>query len=261
LSIVERRAPGAPASTPARTNRAPGTTAEARIRIASIVDADWLSPTATRVEHEFDPASGIVRAYVRDYYGSIVLSERNTAPDPQEAARLLAAAYISRGLTAADDQLLRRLRFAGFEPDVAGLVAAAAGDSRSLATIDLERGLTWDTRNELTRVAPATLTVPSGRSHPLDYQADGSVSATVKLQELFGLGDTPRIGPRAEPVLLVLTAPNGRAVQMTRDLRSFWERTYPEVRRELRGRYPKHPWPEDPWTAVPTARATRKKTT
>jgi ATP-dependent helicase HrpB len=261
LSIVERRAPGAPASTPARTNRAPGTTAEARIRIASIVDADWLSPTATRVEHEFDPASGIVRAYVRDYYGSIVLSERNTAPDPQEAARLLAAAYISRGLTAADDQLLRRLRFAGFEPDVAGLVAAAAGDSRSLATIDLERGLTWDTRNELTRVAPATLTVPSGRSHPLDYQADGSVSATVKLQELFGLGDTPRIGPRAEPVLLILTAPNGRAVQMTRDLRSFWERTYPEVRRELRGRYPKHPWPEDPWTAVPTARATRKKTT
>jgi ATP-dependent helicase HrpB len=82
----------------------------------------------------------------------------------------------------------------------------------------------------------------------------------VKLQELFGLGDTPRIGPRAEPVLLILTAPNGRPVQMTRDLRSFWERTYPEVRKELRGRYPKHPWPEDPWTAVPTARTTRKKT-
>jgi len=59
-------------------------------------------------------------------------------------------------------------------------------------------------------------------------------------------------------VLLALLAPNGRAVQVTRDLRSFWERTYPEVRRELRGRYPKHPWPEDPWTAPPTARAKRR---
>ena len=185
-------------------------------------------------------------------------AERNTAPDTDEAARLLAAAYIARGLTAADEQLLRRLRFAGLEPDVAGLVADAARLSRSLADIDLERALSWNTRNELARAAPETLTVPSGRSHPLDYQADGSVSATVKLQELFGLGDTPRIGARAEPVLLVLTAPNGRPVQMTRDLRSFWERTYPEVRKELRGRYPRHPWPEDPWTAIPTARTKRR---
>jgi ATP-dependent RNA helicase HrpB len=235
------------------------TPGEARIRIASLVDPEWLSPTATRVEHELDPSSGTVRAYARDYYGSIVLSERNTAPDTEEAARLLASAFIARGLTATDEQLLRRVRFAGLEPDVAGLVADAARLSRSLGDIDLERALTWNTRNELDRAAPKTLTVPSGRSHPLDYQADGSVSATVKLQELFGLGDTPRIGARAEPVLLVLTAPNGRPVQMTRDLRSFWERTYPEVRRELRGRYPRHPWPEDPWTAVPTARTTRRK--
>ena len=89
---------------------------------------------------------------------------------------------------------------------------------------------------------------------PLEYADDGSLSASVKLQELFGLGETPRIGPRKEPVLLALLAPNGRPVQITRDLRSFWERTYPEVRKELRGRYPKHPWPEDPWTAPPTRR-------
>jgi ATP-dependent helicase HrpB len=81
----------------------------------------------------------------------------------------------------------------------------------------------------------------------------------VKLQELFGLADTPRIGARREPVLLHLLAPNGRPVQMTRDLKSFWTRTYPEVRRELRGRYPKHPRPDDPRTAVPTARTTRRK--
>ena len=84
------------------------------------------------------------------------------------------------------------------------------------------------------------------------------MSAAVKLQELFGLADTPRVGPRREPVLLALLAPNGRPVQMTRDLRSFWERTYPEVRKELRGRYPRHPWPDDPWTAPPTARTTRR---
>jgi ATP-dependent helicase HrpB len=84
------------------------------------------------------------------------------------------------------------------------------------------------------------------------------VSAEVKLQEVFGLAETPRIGPNREPVLLALTAPNGRPVQLTRDLRSFWDRTYPEVRKELRGRYPKHPWPEDPWSAPPTARAKRR---
>jgi len=79
-----------------------------------------------------------------------------------------------------------------------------------------------------------------------------------KLQEVFGLAETPRIGSRREPVLLALTAPNARPVQLTRDLRSFWDRTYPEVRRELRGRYPKHPWPEDPWKARPTASTKRR---
>jgi ATP-dependent helicase HrpB len=107
----------------------------------------------------------------------------------------------------------------------------------------------------LDRLAPATLPVPSGRRVPLDYRADGSVVAAVKLQELFGLAESPRLGPRDEPVVFELLAPNGRPVQTTRDLRSFWERTYPEVRRELRGRYPKHPWPDDPWSAKPTARA------
>jgi ATP-dependent helicase HrpB len=68
------------------------------------------------------------------------------------------------------------------------------------------------------------------------------------------LAKTPRIGPRREPVVLSLLAPNGRPVQVTRDLRSFWDRTYPEVRKELRGRYPKHPWPEDPWNATPSAK-------
>jgi ATP-dependent helicase HrpB len=80
------------------------------------------------------------------------------------------------------------------------------------------------------------------------------VEVRVKLQEVFGLADTPLLGPRQVPVLFALLAPNGRAVQTTRDLRSFWTRGYPEVRKELRGRYPKHPWPEAPWSAPPTSR-------
>jgi len=102
------------------------------------------------------------------------------------------------------------------------------------------------------------LPVPSGRTVPLTYKEDGTVMAAVKLQELFGLAETPRIGPRQEPVILELLAPNGRPVQTTRDLRSFWARTYPEVRKELRGRYPRHPWPDDPWTATPTHRTVRR---
>ena len=86
----------------------------------------------------------------------------------------------------------------------------------------------------------------AGRTVRLEYQDDGGVRAEVRLQSLFGVKETPRIGPRREPVLLALLAPNGRPVQLTRDLRSFWERTYPEVRKELRGRYPKHAWPEKP---------------
>ncbi len=155
-------------------------------------------------------------------------------------------------------QLLRRLRFVGADIDLPALVAQAASGVRSASDIDLAGHLPWDLRARLDREAPERLDVPSGRTAALDYRDDGSVAASVKLQELFGLAETPRIGPRAEPVLLLLLAPNGRPVQTTRDLRSFWERTYPEVRKELRGRYPRHPWPDDPWTATPTARTKRK---
>ncbi len=103
-----------------------------------------------------------------------------------------------------------------------------------------------------------TLTLPSGRKAKLEYREDGTIVASVKLQELFGLGETPRVGPNQTPVTLELLAPNGRPVQTTRDLRSFWQNTYPQVRKELRGRYPKHPWPEDPWTAQPTHRTKKR---
>jgi ATP-dependent helicase HrpB len=84
------------------------------------------------------------------------------------------------------------------------------------------------------------------------------VVVSVKLQEVFGLADSPHVGAPPVAVTFELLAPNQRPVQVTRDLRSFWARGYPEVRRELRGRYPKHPWPDDPWTATPTHRTRRR---
>jgi len=237
--------------------RKPGGTAghEPIVRLASVVDRDWLRPNNVELMHRFDADTGTVKAVRVHRYDALVVAEHPERPDPATAAALLADAWRRRGPTAEDTRLLRRLRFAGqHEVDLDTLLRAAAGDARALSDIRLSRALPAHLVHALDRDAPEALPVPSGRSVPLEYADDGSLSASVKLQELFGLGETPRIGLRKEPVLLALLAPNGRPVQITRDLRSFWERTYPEVRKELRGRYPKHPWPEDPWTAPPTRR-------
>ena len=179
------------------------------------------------------------------------------AVDATAAAALLADAWLAG--TSRDDHaaLLRRLRFAGLEVDVPALVREAALAAATVRDIDLGAHLPYDVRTRLEQAAPESLPVPSGRCAPLTYAEDGTVVAAVKLQELFGLADTPVLGPGRVPVTFSLLAPNGRAVQTTRDLRSFWQGAYQEVRRELRGRYPKHPWPEDPWTALPTHRTTR----
>jgi ATP-dependent helicase HrpB len=230
----------------------------ATVRIASRVEREWLEPTATEIVHRFDKESGKVRAVAVDRYDALVLAERVVAIDPDIAAGVLADAWADRGPRDEDARLLRRLRFAGQDADVAALVRTAAYGARALDDVRIDRALPADLLRAVDRDAPESLLVPSGRRIRLEYNEDGTVSASVKLQELFGLADTPAIGPRREPVLLALTAPNGRPVQLTRDLRSFWDRTYPEVRKELRGRYPRHPWPEDPWTAPPTARVKKK---
>lgn len=237
-----------------------GEGSEALIRMASAVDREWLRPTRTAVEHELHESRGSVRAFAREYYGAILLSERTVDPDDAVAARLIARVYLARDPPQHDARLLARLRFAGLETNVTALVERAAAGCRSMREIDLAANLPREIRRDLDRLAPESLAIPSGRHVPLDYRDDGSVVASAKLQELFGLAETPRLGPRHEPVLLSLLAPNGRPVQLTRDLRSFWQRTYPEVRKELRGRYPRHPWPEDPWTATPTRGVRRRNT-
>ena len=230
-----------------------GENAEATIRIASAIDADWIGAgLVPELVHEYDEASGRVRAVEREYYGAIALKERPADVDASVAARLLAGAWRARGPSEADTQLLRRLRFAGMAVDEETLLETAAYGCRSIADVRLAAAI--DMR-ELDRLAPASFPAPSGRTRPLRYEEDGSVVASIKLQELFGLAESPRIGPRRDPIVFELLAPSGRPVQTTRDLRNFWNTTYQEVRKELRGRYPRHPWPEDPWTAPPTARA------
>ena len=233
--------------------------AEARVRVASRVERAWLAPTRRETVHRLDGEAGLVRAVEREWYLGILLSERTVTADHEEAAAILAAAIEERGFGPEAEGLLRRARFAGVDLDVGALVRQACAGRMRLADVDLVACIPSEARRAVDRLAPSTLTVPSGRRVTLRYGDDGSVLAAVKLQELFGLDETPRLGPRREPVTFELLAPSGRPVQTTRDLRSFWDKTYPEVRRELRGRYPKHPWPEDPRTAEPTHRTRRQR--
>lgn len=232
--------------------------AEARIRIASVVEKEWLMPRSIEQLHEIDEATGHIRAVEREMSGALVLKTRSIPIDPDVAASKLADAFLARPLRGADLQLVRRLRFAGIDADVRDMARRAAAGRRSAGDVRLEDALDWQVRQRLREEAPDIFAAPSGRTHPLDYREDGTVALAVKLQELFGLGETPVIGRRREPLVILLLAPNGRPVQTTSDLRSFWNTTYQEVRKELRGRYPKHPWPDDPWTAAPTARTRRR---
>jgi ATP-dependent helicase HrpB len=118
--------------------------------------------------------------------------------------------------------------------------------------------LTYEKQRRLDQLAPSHLVVPSGSRLRIDY-AQGEVPVlAVRLQEMFGCKETPRVADGKIPVMLHLLSPAGRPVQVTQDLAGFWKRAYHEVRKELRGRYPKHHWPEDPLHSIPTARPKRR---
>ena len=130
------------------------------------------------------------------------------------------------------------------------------GSLDELQRLDLDEALwrqaPWERRRELDRLLPMRLTVPSGRQVPLDYGGEQPVLA-VKLQEMFGLRHTPTLLDGTLAVTVHLLTPAGQPAAITRDLGGFWDHGYDQVRRELRGRYPKHPWPQDPREAVATA--------
>jgi ATP-dependent helicase HrpB len=268
-----------------------GRGSDGRIFSASLLAEDVIRSLAgkmvvSRRRVFWDAAARRVAAREEELFGAITLSSRPVKALPEEicqavsdyvntsgggplllpssrAAQLQARVLLLRSLFPEDDWPDVSSEFLLATIDVwLPTVLAASAKPESFAGIDpaaiISCLLDWRQTAQLDELAPTHLVVPSDFRIPLDYAAvDGPVMA-VKLQELFGLADTPLIASGRRAVLLHLLSPAGRPIQVTRDLRSFWDKTYPEVRRELKGRYPKHPWPDDPWSAQPT-RYTKKR--
>ncbi|CAN5415759.1 ATP-dependent helicase HrpB [soil metagenome] len=258
---------------------------EARVSIASGVREPWLEEffphlLVTEMTHRFDEERGRVLALRVISFAGLVIREEglSTASNREAASGCLAdwvRAHREKFFSGeATQQLLTRtalLRRAVPEesfPDVAsddaideacrGQVAAEAVTDAKIAAA-VEGSLSWQQRALLRDEAPETIAVPSGSQIRISYQPDGSPILAVRVQELFGLAESPRIAKGRIPVVLHLLGPNYRPVQITADLRSFWNGAYQEVRRELRARYPKHPWPENPWDAPPVSVGRRRR--
>lgn len=253
----------------------------ARIHLAAAVDHDQVRerlPVA--IETTVQWRDGDVRADRREQLGAITVSTSQiTDPDPTAVHEALVAGLAEEGLGllgASREAHELRARAAmiaplfGDWPDLSdqGLIEAAfpfllgarkRKDLAQIQLIDVIRTQLGHSRSrQLDKLAPSHLDVPSGSRIRLDYdQADKPV-LPVRLQEMFGATTTPTIAAGRLPVLIHLLSPAGRPVQVTEDLAGFWERIYPQVRAELRGRYPKHAWPEDPLSAAPL-RGTKRR--
>lgn len=194
-------------------------------------------------------------------YDELVVEEsRRHEPDPEQAAALLAQKALEEGLERFADmegleELRRRIRFAGLpEPDLGQALRELCRGLRSFSELKraasgggLEAALKaalGPRAADLERLAPEFLRLPSGRRARIRYPAGSAPYVASRLQDFLGMNETPRIGPERTPLVVHLLAPNQRPVQVTQDLAGFWQRLYPQVRRELMRRYPKHPWPE-----------------
>ncbi|MDP1889370.1 MAG: ATP-dependent helicase C-terminal domain-containing protein, partial [Gemmatimonadaceae bacterium] len=262
---------------------------ESRIWMAAAIDAadvmtHFASHGTDELVRHWDAAKRTLRLTRVSRLGAIPLREhRVNAPSADEAAASLLEVVRGEGLAVLkwDDRATRlreRLAFAhrcdAEFPEVsddalrdaldAWLFPAlqAIGTLNALARLDVADALlarlTWKQRERLDALAPTHCVVPSGSRLPIDYADAAAPALAVRLQELFGLADTPRVGEGRVPLTLQLLSPAHRPVQVTRDLAGFWARSYFDVRKDLRGRYPKHHWPENPLEAAPTARAKRR---
>jgi ATP-dependent helicase HrpB len=172
----------------------------------------------------------------------------------RERVRCLREWLPELGLPDLSDEALLATREQWLKPAFAGKTRLDALDEEALGEA-LRSTLDWSLRQKLDSLAPRRITVPSGMERGITYEHGRPPVLAVKLQELFGLADTPRVAEGRVPLTLHLLSPGGKPLQVTQDLRSFWANTYPEVRKEMKGRYPRHPWPDDPWTATATHRA------
>ncbi len=190
--------------------------------------------------------------------GLAVLPWSEAARGLQSRAAVLRAAFPEESWPDLSDGALAGTIEAWLGPALFGMTRRSHLASLDLATA-LRGGLSWDLQQKLDRLAPTHLAVPSGSNIALDYAADGGPALHVKLQEVFGLRDTPSIAGGRVPVTLHLLSPARRPLAVTRDLTSFWTKVYPIVRGEMRGRYPRHNWPLDPLEATATRRTLKPK--
>ncbi len=263
-----------------------GKAAQARILAAaeisrSLIEESMPDAIQTQDESGFDPASRQVRARRVTRIGAILLDEMPLPkPKGEAAARALAEGVRVLGpsvlpFSKAGEQLRQRLGFLyrlhgepwpdtsddglvakledwfiPFQNGVAALQDISAGSLHEGLMALVPHGL----QRELDRQVPTHFVAPTGQSHPIHYEGDEPV-LQIRVQELFGLRTHPAIGGGKLPLLLELTSPAHRPIQTTRDLPGFWAGSWRDVRADMRGRYPKHPWPEDPASAPPTTRA------
>ncbi len=260
----------------------------ARVRQASAIRHEWLAEVAggaLRIENtmNWDEARERVVAMRRTLYEDLVLDEVETSEiDRDESTRRvleIAARDPARALALSEgvERLLARVASLAhwmpelglaaidaarivslLEPWCAGVVSLAQLRALPLHEVVLSQ-LDARQRTALDQHAPDSMTTPAGSNRRLEYTPGKPPVLAVRLQELFGLARTPTVAAGRVPVLLHLLAPNHQVVQVTSDLSSFWNTTYQQVRKDLRARYPKHSWPEDPWTAQPVARGRPRK--
>ncbi len=234
------------------------------IRMTARIEPEWLIeifPDRVREKSgvEWNRQGERVEAVSALLYDDLAIQEsRGAAPDAEAAAALLAQKALEAGIERfvdkeAMDEFIARVQFAGFEPpDIPQVLKDLCLGLRSFnelknAAANLLAGLEQTmTARRLEQIAPARIRLPNGRQTKVHYEPGKPPWIASRLQDFFGMRETPRIGPEQTPVVVHLLAPNQRAVQTTSDLAGFWERLYPQVRRELMRRYPRHSWPERP---------------
>ncbi|TCP44033.1 ATP-dependent helicase HrpB [Rhodovulum marinum] len=262
-----------------------GDTREAKVRLAAPLSEAELRAVhgAAIAWHQactWSRRENRVRARREERFGALVLEDRAWTDAPPEAmARAALEGVRALGLPWSDAARRFRARVELLRAEGADLPAMS--DAALMETLedwllphvtgvrtaeDLKRHdplpalrgmLSWDQQQALDRLAPAQFETPLGRKVPVDYDGE-TPQIALRLQELFGVTDHPTVGPKRLPLRITLLSPAGRPVQVTTDLPGFWANSYADVRKDMRGRYPRHPWPEDPTSADPTLRAKRR---
>ncbi len=257
-----------------------GSAAGARILSAApIGEAEVIALFGERIaEHrtvKFRPANGGIEALRERRLGAVRLSSgSDDRPAPDAVVAALADGVRHGGLallpwSEAAQSLRMRAGFAGIDALSDAALIGTLDDwlppllagKRRLSDIDrsqlsgvLETLIGWDGKQQLDRLAPPDFRSPAGSTHAIDYAAEGGPRVELRVQALFGLSQHPTVGNQRIPLVLSLTSPAGRPIQTTRDLPGFWAGNWRDVAKEMRGRYPRHPWPDDPASANATLR-------